>query len=139
VGTGGLAQYCESSPIGEPIVEKLALLRDAQNRHTLVPWQELVDVPASGSFSAYTEHTAQAYAQAWLMFYHLMQPAYRTHFMMYLQKLHRLTPGEVAKPDSEMLAKCIELSFVDLARELNDRIRNPGTTRQEERAPSGGR
>jgi hypothetical protein len=55
-----------------------------------------------------------------------MQPAYRVHFMMYLQKLHRLTPAETGRPDSELLAKCLEMNFADLARELNDRIRSSG-------------
>ena len=115
----GLAQYCETSPIGSPNRDKIRVLLDATRNGGLIPWHDLVDTPTPRGFTHYGSRIATAYAQSWLLFYHLMQPRYRTRFMAYLDRVRRFGPRNLARRRSEILADSLSVPFLTVVRELN--------------------
>ena len=115
----GLAQYCETSPIGSLNRDKIRLLLEAMENGSLIPWHDLVDTPTPRGFTHYGPKIAAAYAQSWLLFYHLMQPRYRTRFMTYLDRVRNIGPADLARRRSEIVAECLRTPFLAIARDLN--------------------
>lgn len=73
--TEGLAQYCETAPLGAshpPLVNNLVRARDAG---TLIPLATLLNHrDPAGFFALGNGHTELAYAESWALTYFLMQP-----------------------------------------------------------------
>jgi len=118
----GLAQYCEEMPFGSPLPRHLRQLRDALERRELIPWPQLVDTPTPRGYSYYDTRADLAYAQAWFLFRHLMQPHYRMRFMEYLMRIRGLNSADRQRRRSEILEQSVGVSLLDLSLDLNQSI-----------------
>ena len=130
----GLAQYCETMPIGQEIRQKLALLKRVQMQRRLIPWQDLVNTPTPEGYSHYDDRAEVAYAQAWLLFHYLMQKPYRARFMRYLDSIRTLRHAET-RQRTEILERVLEKPFLEIALALNaliEQVSSPAPDAREE-------
>ncbi len=118
----GLAQYCETDPIGQPIPGKFAELRTALAAHRLVPWHELVDTPSGTGFGSHGNRATVAYAQSWLLFHTLMQPPYRARFLKYMDSVRCLEAAALNRRRSEVLAEVVDTPFLKIVRDVQELI-----------------
>jgi hypothetical protein len=102
----------------------MRLLRSAVVKHLLIPWQQFVDTPTPRGLGYYNQDIGVAYAQAWLLFYHLMQAPRQPRFLRYLEHVRRVEPAGLDRPHSEILANCLQTDFLALSMELNNCIRD---------------
>jgi hypothetical protein len=99
----GVAQYCETSPLGERHAGNIALLRQGKLQGKLIPWFELINTPTPRGFSHYGRRADLAYAQSWFLVYTFMQAPYKAGFMAYLRRLQHLPAEDLGPPRSELL------------------------------------
>jgi len=118
----GLAQFCESTPVGQSDPAQLQLLREAYAARELIPWQDLVDNAAGEGFGAQYDRPDLAYAQCWFLFRQLMAKSHRPQLYWYIERVRGLGPEELGKPRSKLLSECLQCPFLQLERELNDAI-----------------
>jgi hypothetical protein len=90
--TEGLAEYCETAPIGAPHVPLLKTLRQARDAGTLIPLDVLLNHRDPAGFFA-LEQTELAYAESWALTYFLRQHN-RTGFDNLLRHYRALTTRE---------------------------------------------
>ncbi len=116
----GLAQYCETSPIGQLQPQHMATLVEALQQGRLIPWLELVNTHTTADLENYEAEVA--YAQSWLLFHTLMQPAFRPRLNQYIRNLQAISPGDLGKARSELLDAHLGIPLIEVARQMNDQL-----------------
>jgi hypothetical protein len=87
--TEGLAQYCETDPIGHNHPGLVAFLAAARQSGALISLSELLTHRDEAGFFAYdTEQSQVAYAQSWALVQMLMTEKYQPRFFDYIRRSH---------------------------------------------------
>ncbi len=111
----GMAQYCETVPIGLPVDEKMVILKQAYEEHRLIPWLEIIDLT---DFSEYHDNMEVLYAQSWLLFYTLMQPAHQARFFAFLAHLQEMKQTQAGKLQSDLLIEFVEVPLINIVQQM---------------------
>jgi hypothetical protein len=120
----GLAQYCETVPVGGVAVDKLRLVQEAAAAARLIPWLELVDTPTPRGFGQYGSRADLAYAQSWFLFRSLMEKPSQPRFLRFLDRVRAAQTGADDRRCSEILAECLEQPFLQVSRQLSESLRS---------------
>ena len=120
----GLAQYCETDPMGALSAHKLSVIYGALQSRQYIPWQQLVDTPTPRGFTEYGDRTGLAYSQAWLIFYYCMQKPYRSRFLKYVKWARTMPVRDFRLRRSDVIQERLAVPFPKLARDLNDFARS---------------
>ena len=92
----GLAQYCETSPLGGAGPGRLALLADADEAGALIPWNHVLGLLGS-DLTQDPKAEKLAYAQSWMIFRRVMSREYKHLFFKYLLDVRQgaaTSPGQ---------------------------------------------
>jgi hypothetical protein len=118
----GLAQFCETTPMGAIVPSRMDLLKKAHEARHLIPWPELVDTPTPRGFAHYDDRADLAYAQSWLLFRHLMGHQLRARFMVYLDRVHALKPSDLGRPRTAIFDESVGVPLLEIAHVLKGQL-----------------
>lgn len=118
----GLAQFCETVPMGALVPSRMNLLKKAHQARRLIPWPELLDTPTQCGFAHYDDRADLAYAQSWFLFRYLMAPPLRARLMVYLDRVRALKPSDLGRPRTAIFDECVGVPLVEIARILKGQL-----------------
>ena len=120
----GLAQCFESSPPGDPLPGRLAVLAAARQAGQLIPWEELLLLAPSDLASDY-QRERLAYAQSWLLVRTLMGRTWRPAFFRWLLLARQQGPARLEPQAVINFLNTLGTTASKLSEELDKQIPRP--------------
>ncbi|MEA2013595.1 MAG: DUF1570 domain-containing protein [Verrucomicrobiota bacterium] len=117
----GLAQYCETIPIGALDPKKIKLLQDNLKEKNLIDWYTLVNTKTPQGFRYYEKKAPLAYAQSWFLFRYLLQNN-KAEFLYFMDFLKNLPSENIKKSQIRILEENCSINFVELIKHLHKEI-----------------
>ncbi len=118
----GIAQYCEQTPFRSLHEGKMMFLSAKLKAGQLIPWDQLVALTPKKLEELSEEQVQLAYAQSWILFYHLMDKAYRPKLFAAILDLSKISDPAAESNSTVLLGNALGTTLSQLNQEIRQRI-----------------